>query len=86
MCVIFWFNEVSSAQSYLTPCLYVFVSLTMPMLYTFIQIAIGKPGKAKMYPLLSGKREFKQSFIDNFPEEKEAIEKFFKTLKVCVAR
>ena len=46
------------------------------------QVALGPAGKAKMYPILSGKTEFRQSLIDNFPDEVEAIDKFLGMLKV----
>ena len=45
-------------------------------------MALGPAGKAKMYPILSGKTEFRQSLIDNFPDEVEAIDKFLGMLKV----
>ena len=43
---------------------------------------MGPAGKAKMYPILSGKTEFRQSLIDNFPDEVGAIDKFLGMLKV----
>ena len=49
------------------------------------QIAIGEPGdQAKKYPLLSGKDDFRQSLVDSFPTEVEAIDKFLAALKVSM--
>lgn len=53
-------------------------------IYCTFQVAIGAPGNAKLYPLLSGKDAFKQSLVDLFPNETEAIDKYFDILKVSL--
>ncbi|KAF6021803.1 RETSAT [Bugula neritina] len=52
-----------------------------PLEQNFDTVALGEPGKAKLYPLLSGKKEFRQSLVDNFPDEVKAIDKYFDMLK-----
>jgi len=52
-----------------------------PLEQNFDTVAVGPSGKAKMYPLLSGKTEFRQSLVDNFPNDTEAIDKFLNMLK-----
>lgn len=52
------------------------------VIFSILQVALGEPGKAKLYPLLSGKKEFRQSLVDNFPDEVKAIDKYFDMLKV----
>ncbi|XP_070565714.1 all-trans-retinol 13,14-reductase-like [Ptychodera flava] len=49
----------------------------------FDTVVIGEPGKAKHYPLYSGKHKFRQSLVDNFPDDVEAIDKFLDMLKEC---
>ncbi|XP_067948219.1 all-trans-retinol 13,14-reductase-like [Watersipora subatra] len=52
-----------------------------PLDQNFDTVAIGKPGQATDYRLLSGKDDFKNSVHKYFPDETRAIDKFFATMK-----
>lgn len=59
------------------------VLLWMAILSFIVKIVIGEGNNKRRYPLLSGKGKMRQSLIDSFPDEVEAIDKFFSMLKVC---
>lgn len=41
--------------------------------------------KVRKYPFMSDERETKANLIKCFPKEKDAINKFFQTLRVCAS-
>lgn len=45
-------------------------------------MAIGKPGKADHYSVMTGRGAWKKELIKTFPKDAEAIEKFFNLLQV----
>ena len=49
----------------------------------YFQIAIGEPGKQKMYPFVCGSAEkWKTSMIKQFPSEEKAINKYLELVQV----
>ena len=55
----------------------------LPLDDNFDNVAIGKPGEHKMYPLVSGSRQiFRDALVKSFPDEEKNIDKFLALVKV----
>ncbi len=46
------------------------------------QVALGEPGKQKLYPHVVGKEEWRKKMIEMFPGEASAINKYMELLDV----
>lgn len=55
-----------------------------PIIFLYIKVAMGDPHQEKVrkYPFLSDEKKLKENLIRCFPKEKDAIESFFKLLRV----
>ena len=57
----------------------------MPLDPTYDEVVIGSsPEEAKTFPIKSGKDDFKNALYEKFPNEKEAINKYFDLLEVNI--
>ena len=54
-----------------------------PLDSTYDEVVIGSsPQDAKTFPIMSGREEFKNALKEKFPDEKEAIDRYFELLQV----
>lgn len=53
-------------------------------MFLYIKVAMGDPHQEKVrkYPFMSDEKKLKENLIQCFPKEKDAIESFFKLLRV----
>ena len=56
-----------------------------PLDPTYDEVVIGStPQDSKTFPIVSGKEDFKNALLEKFPDEKEAIDKYFDMLQVNI--
>lgn len=55
-----------------------------PIVFLYIKVAMGDPHQEKVrkYPFMSDEKKLKENLIQCFPKEKNAIDSFFKLLRV----
>ena len=52
---------------------------------SFLQLALGEPGKQRFFPFVGGSREtWKQGLLKNFPREEAALDNYIAKLKVTI--
>lgn len=56
-------------------------------MFLYIKVAMGDPHQEKVrrYPFMSDEKKLKENLIRCFPKEKDAIESFFKLLRVSAS-
>ena len=59
-----------------------FRTVHVQLYYVFLQVALGEPGKQKLYPQVTGKEEWRKKMIEMFPGESSAINKYIDLLHV----
>lgn len=59
--------------------------LWAPLEKQYDTVAIGDPSNARLYPIMSGREEFRNALLEKFPKEKDAIDKYLELLKVILS-
>ena len=54
-----------------------------PLEKEYDTVAIGDLADPKLYPIVAGKEDFKNTLYEKFPDEKQAIDHYFALLEVC---
>ena len=54
----------------------------VPLEKHYDTVLLGYPDNVRSYPILAGKKEFRDALLDKFPDEARAIDKYLEMLAV----